>query len=59
MHFPFYKQHDSMDLPQGLRTNYDKALFFRNNLSAKADVITDDRRLIDRFLGQLRQVLRR
>jgi multidrug resistance efflux pump len=44
-------------LPQGLKTNYGKEIIFRNNLSAHAEIITDNRRLIDRFLGQLKQLL--
>src|SRR5579871_516425 len=47
-----------VDLPKGLKTNYDKTVFFRNNLSAQAEVITDNRRLFDRFLGQLHDIMR-
>ena len=45
-----------VNLTDGLHTNYDKNIFFRNNLLARAEIITDDRKLIDRLLGQLRQV---
>ncbi|MGN6165734.1 MAG: HlyD family efflux transporter periplasmic adaptor subunit, partial [Flavisolibacter sp.] len=45
-----------LDLPHGLQTSYHKEIFFRNSLSAKAEIITDDRRLLDRLLGQLREV---
>jgi len=48
-----------VDLPDGLVTSYKKTIFFRNNLFATAEVITDDRRLIDRLFGQLEQVLKR
>jgi len=48
-----------IDLPAGLMTNYKKSIFFRNNLSASAEVITDDRRLIDRLFGQLEQIIMR
>ena len=48
-----------VSLPHGLRTNYHKEIFFKNNLSAHAEIITDDRKLFDRLLGQLRYVLRR
>jgi HlyD family secretion protein len=48
-----------IELPRGLTTNYDKTIFFRNNLSASAEVITDDRRLIDRLFGQFQQIIRR
>jgi len=43
-----------VDLPKGLQTNYNKPIVFRNDLRAQAEIMTDDRRLFDRFLGQLR-----
>lgn len=48
-----------VNLPSGLRTNYEKDIFFRNNLSARAEVITDDRKLFDRLLGQLKKITER
>jgi multidrug efflux pump subunit AcrA (membrane-fusion protein) len=48
-----------VDLQQGLKTNNHKEIFFRNNLSAQADIITDDRKLFDRLVGQLTQVWNR
>ena len=48
-----------LDLPEGLKTNYGKELFFRNSLSARAEIITDNRKLIDRLMGQLKQVWER
>jgi multidrug resistance efflux pump len=48
-----------VELPAGLKTNYDKEIFFRNNLSASAEIIADDRRLIDRLFGQLRDIIKR
>jgi len=48
-----------VNLPKGLRTNYNKTIFFRNHLAAQAEIITDDRKLFDRFMGQLRQVWQR
>lgn len=45
-----------VDLPKGLQTNYNKILFFRNDLSATAEIITDDRKLFDRLTGQLQHV---
>jgi len=48
-----------VDLPGGLVTNYKRSILFRNNLSATAEVITDDRRLIDRLRGKIDEVLRR
>lgn len=46
-------------LPQRLKTNYGKEIFFRNNLSAQAEIITDDRKLFDRLLGQLKRIWER
>lgn len=43
-------------LLEGLKTTYGKEILFRNNLSAQAEIITDQRRLFDRFLGHLKQV---
>jgi HlyD family secretion protein len=48
-----------VNLPQGLQTNYNKTLFFRNDLSATAEIITDDRKLFDRLTGQLRRIWER
>jgi multidrug resistance efflux pump len=48
-----------VELPKGLKTNYDKTIFFRNNLSAQAEIITDDRKLFDRLTGQLKQIFKR
>jgi HlyD family secretion protein len=48
-----------VDLPNGLQTNYDKTIYFRNSLLAQAEIITDDRRLAERFWGQLKQIVKR
>jgi len=48
-----------VNLPKGLQTNYGKRIFFRNNLSAQAEIMTDNRKLFDRLMGQLKQVLER
>jgi HlyD family secretion protein len=48
-----------VDLPKELQTNYNKTIFFRNNLSARAEIITDNRKLFDRLAGQLKQVWER
>lgn len=47
------------DLPNGLQTNYRKNIFFRNNLSAQAEIVTVNRRLIDRFFSQLHEIWER
>ena len=46
-----------VDLPKGLVTNYNKPIFFRNGLSASAEVITDNRKLADRFWGRVAEKL--
>lgn len=48
-----------VDLPEGLQTNYNKTIFFRHGLVAKAEIITDNRKLFDRLAGQLKQMWRR
>ncbi len=48
-----------VNLQEGLQTNYNKTIFFRNNLAASAEIMTDNRRLLDRFLGQLRDISKR
>lgn len=37
-------------LPKGLTTNYNNTLRYRNRMVAEADIITENMRLIDRFL---------
>jgi multidrug resistance efflux pump len=46
-------------LPQSLKTNYDKEIFFRNNLLAQAQIITEERRLFTRLIGQLNTIVER
>ena len=41
-------------LTNGLRTAYGKQLVFRNRISAQADVLTEDTRLLERILYQIR-----
>ena len=43
-----------VDLVNGLNTNLNKSIQFRNNLIAQAEVVTDDRKLIERFYESLR-----
>lgn len=47
------------NLQNGLQTNYGKLILGNNSLTAHVDIITDNRRLIDRFMGQLRQTFKR
>ena len=46
-------------LNNGLNTNYKKIIYFRNNLLAQAEIQTDNRKLIDRFWGQLKDMTKR
>jgi len=46
-------------LPRGLKTNYGQTLLFRNSLYGQADVVTNNRRLIYRFFGQLNDHIKR
>ncbi|HLP39496.1 HlyD family efflux transporter periplasmic adaptor subunit [Lacibacter sp.] len=49
-----------VELPSGsLITNRGKQIYFRNNLHAKAEVITNNRRLIERFTGKLYEMIKR
>lgn len=45
-----------VDLQNGLKTSYNKQISFQNSLSASGEVITDNRRLSDRFFSQLKRV---
>lgn len=48
-----------VSLPQRLITNYGQSIFFRNNSAATAEIITDNRRLFDRLVGQLKAIFRK
>lgn len=48
-----------VELPEGLRTNYNKNIFFRNSLSASAEIMTDEKRLVEKLFGQLKNVVGR
>lgn len=45
-------------LPAGLKTTYGKTLAFKTGMSATADVMTDDSRLLEKLLYQLRKITR-
>jgi len=42
-----------LTLPEGLTTNYKKAIQYRTGLTVRIDIITNKRRLLDRLLGNL------
>jgi multidrug efflux pump subunit AcrA (membrane-fusion protein) len=44
-------------LPEGLITNYKKTVLYRTGLSMQADIITDKRRLLQRFFSSFRSKL--
>jgi multidrug resistance efflux pump len=46
-----------VNLPQGLRTNFGQDMYFRNSLSGSGEIVTNDRRLLQRILGTLSVVL--
>lgn len=48
-----------ISLPQGLQTSYHKKITFRQEMSATADIITNDLRLTERILYQFRDVFKR
>ena len=48
-----------ISLTQGLQTSYHKKIAFRQEMSATADIITNDLRLTERILYQFRDVFKR
>ncbi|MTH29905.1 HlyD family efflux transporter periplasmic adaptor subunit, partial [Myroides pelagicus] len=48
-----------IDLPNGLRTSYNKELVFQQEMSGRADIVTDDLKLIERLLYQFRDLFKR
>lgn len=48
-----------VSLPYGIETSYKKKIEFQQEMSGKADIITEDLRLIERLLYQFRDVFRR
>ncbi len=47
------------NLQNGLKTSYDKQISFKQEMAGTAEIITEDLRLIERFLYQFRDVFRR
>jgi len=48
-----------VELLNGLKTTYGKTLFFRNGLSVRAEIMTDNRTLFDRFFEPLKKLWNR
>ena len=47
-----------VDLPQDLKTTYDKKIAFRQEMKGTANIVTEDLRLIERFFYQLRNIIK-
>lgn len=48
-----------VSLPGGLRTNYNKQITYRTGMNATAEIITEDKRLIERVFYNFRKALAR
>ncbi|MNK49133.1 Hemolysin secretion protein D, chromosomal [compost metagenome] len=48
-----------VSLPDGLNTSYNKKIYFQQEMSGTADIVTEDMRLIERLLYQFRDVFSR
>jgi multidrug efflux pump subunit AcrA (membrane-fusion protein) len=48
-----------VSLPNGLKTSYKKQITFQQEMTGNADIITQDLRLIERFLYQFKDLFRR
>ena len=48
-----------VELPNGLKTSYNKEIAFQQEMSGTADIITEDLRLIERILYQFRDLFNR
>jgi HlyD family secretion protein len=48
-----------VDFPNNLTTNYNKTLLFSQQMSGTAEIITEDLRLIDRFLNPIKAIFKK
>jgi len=48
-----------VDFPNDLKTNFGETLTFTQNMEGSAEIITEDLRLLDRFINPIRSVLKR
>jgi len=48
----------NVELPQDLKTTYNKKIDFRQEMKGSADIVTEDLRLIERFFYQLRNIIK-
>ncbi|MBL0155351.1 MAG: hypothetical protein IPP93_18525 [Chitinophagaceae bacterium] len=44
-----------VDLVNGLKTHYNRMVYFRNGLAGYGEIVTDNRKLADRLMGNLRR----
>jgi hypothetical protein len=47
-----------VQLPRGLRTNFDRPLDFRQEMQGSAEIITEELRLLERIFYQIRRILK-
>jgi HlyD family secretion protein len=48
----------NIDLPDGLLTNYKKLLNFSQGMSGTAEIITKDKRLLERIIDPIKSILK-
>jgi len=48
-----------VDFPEKLLTNYGKELVFSQEMTGSAEIITEDLRLLDKFLNPIKAVIRK
>ena len=48
-----------VEFPQNLTTNYGKVLYFSQQMSGTVEIITEDLRLIERFLNPIKSLIKR
>lgn len=48
-----------VSLPKGLQTSYKKRIAFQQEMNGRADIVTDDLRLMERLLYQFRSIFKR
>ncbi|MCV9926268.1 HlyD family efflux transporter periplasmic adaptor subunit [Flavobacterium sp. LS1R49] len=48
-----------VSLPEGLNTSYNKKIYFQQEMTGTADIVTEDLRLIERLLYQFRDIFSR
>ena len=46
-----------VELPDGLKTYYDIEIPFNQEMLGRAEIITDDRRLLERIISPIRSVI--